>query len=49
VVKGLTNCKDDGAFTDRIWAVDNQRFYRGVPVELVPEPIDGDASGADEG
>jgi 3'-5' exoribonuclease len=44
VVKGLSNCKDDGAFTDKIWAVDNRRFYRGVPVELVPAPIDGDSS-----
>ncbi len=40
VAQGLRNSKDDG-FTDKIYAVDNRRFYRGIPVELPEdEPVD---------
>lgn len=46
VVKGLNATSGDGDFTDKIWAVENRRFYRGVPVELVPEPIEGASSDA---
>ncbi len=49
VVKGLKTTTGGGEFTDKIWAVENRRFYRGVPVELVPEPIDGESSESDMG
>lgn len=30
----------DGEFTDKIFPLDNRRFYRGVPIEQPPDPAD---------
>jgi 3'-5' exoribonuclease len=31
--KGRLACETDGEFTDKIWCLDNRRFYKGIPVE----------------
>lgn len=30
-------CTTDGDFTDKVYALDNRRFYKGVPAEPVPD------------
>jgi 3'-5' exoribonuclease len=36
--------KTDGEFTDKVYALDNRRFYKGVPVGLSDGDADGDPS-----
>ena len=36
------HCKTDGDFTDKVFALDNRRFYKGVPAE---PGCDGDGDG----
>ena len=43
VTRGLQSSDDDG-FTDKIWAVENRRFYRGIPVELADGDLEADLS-----
>jgi 3'-5' exoribonuclease len=37
VVRERLRSTTDGDFTDKIFAVDNRRFYKGIPVELPPD------------
>jgi 3'-5' exoribonuclease len=37
VVRERLRSTTEDAFTDKIFAVDNRRFYKGIPVELPPD------------
>ena len=44
--RNLITCRSDGEFTDKVFAMDNRRFYKGIPAEpgcdddvpICPEP-----------
>jgi len=40
VARGLRSTGGEDGFTDKIYAVDNRRFYRGIPVELPADDAD---------
>ena len=40
VARGLRSATGEDGFTDKIYAVDNRRFYRGIPVALPTDDAD---------
>ena len=36
---GRLNCSTEGAFTDKVWPLENRRFYKGIPASA---PCDDD-------
>jgi 3'-5' exoribonuclease len=37
VARKRIDCTTEGDFTDRIWPLDNRRFYKGLPAEFLPD------------
>ncbi len=40
--RGLMRCNNDDDFTEKVYALDNRRLYKGIPV-----PADPDEDGPD--